>query len=59
METKEQRIVSIGGLPPTTQEAEILIQKILSQRVGQTEICVVTVPSRTVGRIVGCNGGVI
>ena len=59
LETEEHRIVSIRGSPDSTQEAEILIQKILSQRVGQTEICVVTVPSRTVGRIVGCNGGVI
>ena len=59
LETEEHRIVSIRGSPDSTEEAEILIQKTLSQTVGQTEICVVTVPSRTVARIVGCNGGVI
>ena len=57
LETEEHRVVSIRGSPDSAQEAEILIQTLVVER--HTEIATVSVPSRTVGRIVGSNGGVI
>ena len=53
METEEHRVLSIRGLPDSTQKAEILIQETLTQ--WCTEITTVPVPSRTLGRIVGSN----
>ena len=56
-ETEEYRVVSIRGSPNSAQEAEILIQTLVVEI--HLEIATVSIPSWTVGRIVGSNSVVI
>lgn len=58
LETEEFRVAAIRGLPDSAQMAEILIHQTIAQQ-PRVEKVTITVPSRTVGSIIGRNGDTI